>query len=755
MSTLRPEHLIREEDRLLDFIRPVLDFSSASLYFPPPPASHQGFDHATQDQAVLDRDILLLPLLQAGKRLGMLRLSGVKPEHAQSMLPILPHLLSACLQTIDLKRQLLFDPLTGVLRQEFFFQALEEHIQNMARFLQPGLGSVEDPGRRPDFALLLADIANMSVLNRQAGYAFGDQVLQAAAQAIQEAAGPHSKVSRIQGDSFGVLLPGIGPQRLSARAGQIAQAVRDLLFDHPISHMRIRPEISMGGACFPQDIKGSYLQARAQDQARHLFDLAREGQKRALGLGQQDVVTPDQILKNCGQILEIISSSRVRIDLGADHQARKGLHFQIQSQGADNDHGLGTELRLIQVKSTTSLAETILAPTGEKTIQPGDRVRLIENPNKYTLQSGSEKVLSENHGQLQIISNPRDFFPRWAAARSQVSRFTVSLISAPPSSLWDVIAILQTKEQDLPASSLIARYGLGGLLLYLPDHSPQDTMHIIQAMAVDLPSTVQPESAVGIGYFPCLDHTRGETLDMARQALEHAWLLPFPGLAYFDSTTLTLQGDRAFARNELRQAMHAYNQALLLDVANILARNSLAICLARVGDFSAACTEFRRILDLEPENYMAEYNYGYVCLKLQEREQARTCFQRCLELMPGHSYSLLRLGQMAEEDGNLEQAEVYCRQAAQSAPDQGAPHRVLGRLAWKRKDRDAARKHLHQALITAPQDPDALRLLARLTLEQGDDPEVAESLIRRSLGIQPDNQESLELLEWAVEKRDE
>jgi tetratricopeptide (TPR) repeat protein len=152
---------------------------------------------------------------------------------------------------------------------------------------------------------------------------------------------------------------------------------------------------------------------------------------------------------------------------------------------------------------------------------------------------------------------------------------------------------------------------------------------------------------------------------------------------------------------------------------------------------------------------MAEYNYGYVCLKLQEREQARTCFQRCLELMPGHSYSLLRLGQMAEEDGNLEQAEVYCRQAAQSAPDQGAPHRVLGRLAWKRKDRDAARKHLHQALITAPQDPDALRLLARLTLEQGDDPEVAESLIRRSLGIQPDNQESLELLEWAVEKRDE
>jgi tetratricopeptide (TPR) repeat protein len=597
-------------------------------------------------------------------------------------------------------------------------------------------------------------MANMSVLNRQAGYAFGDQILQATAQAIFEAAGPHCQVSRIQGDSFAVLLPGIGPQRLPARAGQIAQAVCDLVFDHPVSHIQIRPEISMGGACFPQDMKGSYLQATAQDQARHLFDLAREGQKRALNLGRQDVITPEQILKNCGQVLEIISSSRVRIDLGADHQARKGLHFQIQSQIADNDHSLGTELCLIQVKSTSSLAETILAPAGEKTIQPGARLKLIENPNKYTLQSSLEKDSSENHGRLQIISSPKDFFPRWAVARSQVSRFTVSLISAPPSSLWDVIYILQIKEQELPASSLLARYGLGGLLLYLPDHSPQETMHILQALAADLPVAVQPETAAGIGYSPCLDHTPGETLDMAKQALEHARLLPAPGLACFDSTTLTLQGDRAFARNELRQAMHAYNQALLLDVANILARNSLAICLARVGECSAACTEFRRILDLEPENYMAEYNYGYVCLKLQEREQARACFQRCLGHMPGHSYSLLRLGQMAEEDGDLEQAETFFRQAVQSAPDQGAPHRVLGRLAWKRKDRDAARKHLHQALIVAPQDPEALRLLARLTLEQGDDPEVAESLIRRSLGLQPDHTESMELLNWAVRERD-
>ena len=755
MPTLRPEHLIGLEHRLVDFLRPILPFSTASLYFPQPDTRQGTDDQSAPAQAVLDRDVLLIPLLYFGKRLGMLRLSGVSPEQTRPLVPVLPHLLSPCLQSMDLERKLNQDPLTGVLRPEAFFQRMRQQILDLTGHLQPGLGSVEDPGRRPDFALVIVDITRMSALNRRIGHVFGDTVLKTAAQAIQESAGPHSLVARIQGDSFVLLLPGVGPRRLPVRAEKIAKAVRGLRFSHPASRAPISPEISMGGASFPQDLSGSFLQVEADIQARHLLDLAREGQTRALNLGRQDVVTPAQILQSCGRITEVISSSRVRIDLGSEHGARSGQHFQLSVHAAENVDDLGSELRLIHTERTTSLGELIIPPPGENAVQPGDRVYLIESPGKYALTLPDE-VQAATCSRLQVIADPQDFFTRWAAFRSQFSRFTVSLISSLPSSLADIVHALQVQAQEhLPRSSMVSGYGLGSLLLFFPDHSPEETVAVLMEVFSVFSSHAEQELCAGIGFYPCMNITRGETLGLAKQALEHARLLPFPQLAVFDSTTLTLQGDRAFARNELRQAMHAYNQALLLDETNAIARNSLAICLAQVGELNQACTEFRRILDMDASNYMAEYNYGYVCLKLQERELARACFQRCLELMPGHSYSLLRLGQMAEEEGELKKAGEYYRQAAKAGQDQSAPNRVLGRLAWKAGDRDRARQHLHQALVAAPQDPEALRLLARLTLEQGDDPEVAESLIRRSLGVQPDNPESLELLDWAVGKRDE
>ena len=748
MSSLCPDHLIKYEKRLQEFLRPVLSFSTASLYFPP--RGHR----SKQDQAVVDGDILLIPLVHEGRRLGMLRLTGVCPKQSANLVPVLPHLLSPCLQSMDLEVQLNQDPLTTVLRRETFLDCLAKHIQQLADSLRPGLGSVEDTGQRPDFSLLAVKIANLPTINRQGGHAFGDRVLRQAGQEIQKASGAHSQVSRTLGDTFAVLLPGVGPHSIHSRAGHILKDVRGLQFAHPVSGAPLKAEVSAGGINFPQDITGASLQIQARELSMHLLDMASECQKRAFHLGTDEVTTPVDVLRRCGRITEVVSPSRVYIDLGSIHRARKGHHFQVLSPEADNSGSPAkAEIRLRQVQDTSSLADVLIVPPGESEVHLHDPLRLLEDPDQYTDKRNSPEADSASPSFEQFFSNCSDFFLHWAKARRDASRFTLALVSVPHSHLQEAIKILHHHARNLPQASLFTIYSLGSLLMYLPEYTPEASTATLRAFLTALPPQAQEEAAAGVGYYPCLDVTRGETLGLAKQALDHARLLPPPGLASLDSTTLTLQGDRAFARNELRQAMHAYNQALLMDGSNTLARNSLAICLARIGEFNQACTEFRSILDVDANNYMAQYNYGYVCLKLQDRDQARTCFYRCLELMPGHSYSLLRLGQMAEKDGDLEQAQSYCRQAAESAPDQGAPHRVLGRLAWKSGHRDQARQHLHQALVATPQDPDALRLLARLTLEQGDDPEVAESLLRRSLGLQPDHPESMELLNWAVRER--
>ncbi|MFO7802201.1 MAG: tetratricopeptide repeat protein [Desulfovermiculus sp.] len=749
MSSLRPDHLIKSEKRLQDFLRPVLFFSTASLYFPP-----RGYG-SEKGQAVLDGDILLIPLVHEGRRLGMLRLTGVCPEQAAPLAPVLPHLLSPCLQSMALEVQLNQDPLTTVLRREIFLDCLAKHIQKLADSLRPGLGSVEDSGLRPDFALLVVKIANLPTINRQGGHAFGDQVLRQAGQGIQTASGAHSQVSRTLGDAFAVLLPGVGPHSIHSRAAHILEAVRGLQFAHPVSGALIKAEVSSGGISFPQDVNGASLQIEARELSMHLLDMASECQNRALRQGTEEVITPADVLRRCGRITEVASPSRVHIDLGSIHRARKGHHFQVLAPEADDsDPPPKAEIRLLQVQDTSSLAEVLILPPGEGQVHLHDPLRLVEDPDEYIHKRESLKAVSASPTCELFFPNSSEFFLHWAKVRRHTSRFALALVSVPHSHLQEALKILHHHARHLPQASMFTIYSLGSLLVYLPEYTPEESTAALKELLTALPSQAQEEAAAGIGYYPCLDITRGETLGLAKQALDHARLLPPPGLASLDSTTLTLQGDRAFARNELRQAMHAYNQALLLDGSNTLARNSLAICLARVGEFNQACTEFRSILDVDENNYMAQYNYGYVCLKLQDRDQARTCFYRCLELMPGHSYSLLRLGQMAEEDGDLEQAQSYCRQAAESAPDQGVPHRVLGRLAWKAGHRDQARQHLHQALVATPQDPDALRLLARLTLEQGDDPEVAESLLRRSLGLQPDHPESMELLNWAVREGD-
>ncbi|MDZ7758787.1 MAG: tetratricopeptide repeat protein [Desulfovermiculus sp.] len=757
MLTLRPEHLIRWEHRLQDFLRPVLSFSTASLYFPPQ-TGPQNQDHVqpSDHPAVLDRDVLLIPLLHSGRQMGMLRLTGVYPEQAEALTPYLPHLLSPCLQNMELELQLTHDPLTGVLRQEVFLAQIAEHIERLAGFLQPGLGSVENPGQRPDFALLIVDITGMSALNRRAGHAFGDQILVQTGKAVQEAAGVQCQVARIQGDAFALVLPGTGPHTTHSRAGNILQAIHQLRFSHPVSGNSIQLTVSAGGVNFPQDLSGSWLQTASDELGKRLLDTAQECQKRALLLASQELFTPSEVLNIGGRITEIISSTRVRIDLGSIHQARTGHHFQVLIDPEDASGAIPrTELRLIHVEETTSLAEVLLPPGGDCSFLQANRVELIENPTGKDFSAQQEAPFPALPDIAHILIKPDEFFHYWAASRSRQLQFTLSLLDLQPHNLPKALGALQSQAQDLPAGCLLTRYGTGSLLLYIPGHSPEETTAFFRTLLAFMSKEGGQEARVGVGYFPCLDTTRGETLDLTKQSLEHARLLPPPGLACFDSTTLTLSGDRAFARNEMRQAMHAYNQALLLDEQNSLARNSLAICLAQVGEFRGACTEFRRLLELDPDNYMAQYNYGYVCLKLLEREQARACFLRCLELMPGHSYSLLRLGQMAEEDGDLEQAEAYCRQAAQAAPDQGATHRALGRLAWKAGDMDKARSSLHQTLVSNPQDPEALRLLARLTLEQGHDPEVAESLVRRSLGLQPSHPESLELLNWALRERGE
>ena len=89
---------------------------------------------------------------------------------------------------------LIFDSLTGALRREFGFQALEEAVASASR-----------PG---DVSVIFLDADGLKVANDTQGYAAGDALLAAIVDAVEAAGVPRDQIARLGGDEFLAILPG-------------------------------------------------------------------------------------------------------------------------------------------------------------------------------------------------------------------------------------------------------------------------------------------------------------------------------------------------------------------------------------------------------------------------------------------------------------------------------------------------------------------------------------------------------------------
>jgi len=77
---------------------------------------------------------------------------------------------------------------------------------------------------------------------------------------------------------------------------------------------------------------------------------------------------------------------------------------------------------------------------------------------------------------------------------------------------------------------------------------------------------------------------------------------------------------------------------------------------------------YRRLLELDPDNYMAHNNIGLLLNKLGRRSEADAAFGRALELKPGNPH--IRFNQlMVRADGDLDEAIDCCRRALAERPD--------------------------------------------------------------------------------------
>ena len=112
----------------------------------------------------------------------------------------------------QLEREVSFDSLTGLARRPLALRRIADQLEGRQ-------------GRT--WAVLVAGIDRMTVVNTAFGFQAGDRVLRAVADRLVAATGAHDRVARIAGDEFAILLPDLDDPAAAAQAARrMLEAIR-------------------------------------------------------------------------------------------------------------------------------------------------------------------------------------------------------------------------------------------------------------------------------------------------------------------------------------------------------------------------------------------------------------------------------------------------------------------------------------------------------------------------------------------------
>lgn len=770
--TLERQDLIAFEPLLREAISRFLTFSSYGLYFPASPPREMIVPARDGGQEIRpafyqSERKALLPLHRHGELLGIFVARGVPGRITKTVLSLWSSLCVQIMETLLLHKMTLTDHRTGLRNNACLEQGLSREIRLVQRGLWPDTPVCLEESLSEFSAsvgLICLDVDGFSRINERFGYQFGDRILRDLADLLRRSAPEQALCARLREDTLAVCLSGANTAKCRHLAENIALEVERLECQNSITGERLRLSVSQGFATYPQDFHGRQLRKSLREQTGLMLEKSRRALRDAQERGEGRISGFTDIIESSGIVLDILPMNRILVNLGRSVDAQEGQRFLLWS-GADEHHAgqaiqdrengrsrfCKGEVQLIEVHRETSVAEIILLHDPGLTVLPGDRLSILSH-GKRSLQVESNSPCHVEQASAcppAGLLNSHAFLKHWSSSRRDSSSFSMFLIhlegfSSEPEK--DHYVQMEHRIRGLAelAGALFAprvvlgRFSFSTLAGFVLNTLPKDVLALAKDLVQQVREQLEMAVYVGVASHPFLAFSKSDTLENCRKALDHALMLPKPCAVEFCSTSLTISADRSFAGGDIFSALEEYKTALLADELNHLARNSLGVCLARLGKFGEAQAQFSRILALDPQDIMATYNQGYTFLKQGEPDRAEQAFQRCLELDQGHVFSLVRLGQLAEQRGDDKAAKQCFDQAGSLPGGSGLIQRHLAKLELRRGNAELAREHLHQALVYNSRDALAMHLLARLYLDQGEDPEIAETLARQSAALKPE-----------------
>ncbi|NLE36644.1 MAG: tetratricopeptide repeat protein [Pirellulaceae bacterium] len=177
--------------------------------------------------------------------------------------------------------------------------------------------------------------------------------------------------------------------------------------------------------------------------------------------------------------------------------------------------------------------------------------------------------------------------------------------------------------------------------------------------------------------------------------------------------------------------------------------SNLGVLLAKKGDLDAAVREFRRSLELEPDDAAVRANLGAALISRGELDEAIAEFHRALAIDPDDSSVHNNLGVALMRRGEIDAAQEHLARSVELDPQNGKAHNLLGMILNNRGEVDRAVAHFRKAVAINPRDAEAAANLRRCLQQPGTSAwQLAE--MRKELRDRPNDPALLNNAAWIL-----
>ncbi len=171
-------------------------------------------------------------------------------------------------------------------------------------------------------------------------------------------------------------------------------------------------------------------------------------------------------------------------------------------------------------------------------------------------------------------------------------------------------------------------------------------------------------------------------------------------------------------KGKYEEAISQFRRALELNPEDVRSHSKLGVALAGVGRIDEAIAEYRKAMELDPDYADAYSKLGLALARLGRPEEARRQFEKALELFPDSAEAHSNLAALLVGEGRVQEAIDHCEKALAIDSEYAGAHGNLAIALARSGKTDEAIPHFEKALSGDPDSGELHLELGRLLAEK-------------------------------------